>query len=143
MMQRQISESLRCTPRYVTALIDALEADGLVRRGPHPTDRRATLVSLTRRGSAAAARMVAERQQAAGWLLGDIRPEELASFVTVANHVLGRISEVVPGPAAQEAKRSENDDDPQAPPASGGGHRSRTRGSGRQSRARTPRKEDG
>ncbi len=91
MVQRQISESLRCTPRYVTALIDGLEGEGLVQRRPHPTDRRATLVSLTRRGSAAASRMVTERQQAASWLLGDVSADDLDTFVAVADQLLDRM----------------------------------------------------
>lgn len=50
----QIMSSLRdelgVTARSVTALVDALEADHLVRRVPHPTDRRATIVELTDEG---------------------------------------------------------------------------------------------
>lgn len=38
---------LDTTPRNVTAIVDGLEAEGLVRRTPHPTDRRVTLVELT------------------------------------------------------------------------------------------------
>src|SRR5438477_2588493 len=57
--QRELSQALRCTPRNVTDLVDALEAIELVARGPHPTDRRATLVSLTSRGKVAAAWMQA------------------------------------------------------------------------------------
>lgn len=93
-VQRALSESLRCTPRYVTTLVDALEAEGLVRRTPHPMDRRATLVTLTKRGAAAAARMGAERKQAARWLLGDISPGDLGTFVAVADRVLERITAV-------------------------------------------------
>ncbi len=52
----QIMSSLRdelgVTARSVTALVDALEADDLVRRVPHPTDRRATIVELTDKGLA-------------------------------------------------------------------------------------------
>src|SRR5512133_1852278 len=44
--QRQLSQTLKCTPRNVTGLVDALEAAGLVTRKPHPTDRRATLATL-------------------------------------------------------------------------------------------------
>lgn len=40
-------EELSVTGRSITSLVDALEHDGLVRRRPHPTDRRATLVELT------------------------------------------------------------------------------------------------
>lgn len=46
----------------VTAPIDVIEAHGLVIRGPHPTDRRATMVSLTEQGTAAANRMDTERR---------------------------------------------------------------------------------
>ena len=91
MVQREISDSLRCTPRYVTALIDTLEEEGLVWRRPHPTDRRATLVSLTKRGAAAAARLGTERREAAEWLLGDVSPADLATFVTISDQVLDRV----------------------------------------------------
>jgi DNA-binding MarR family transcriptional regulator len=39
-----------------TALVDDLETQGLVRRHPHPTDRRAKLVEATRKGKAIARR---------------------------------------------------------------------------------------
>jgi DNA-binding MarR family transcriptional regulator len=42
-----LAEALAVTPRNVTALVDALEAEGLIRRVPHSTDRRVTLVELT------------------------------------------------------------------------------------------------
>jgi DNA-binding MarR family transcriptional regulator len=45
-----LGEELGVTPRNVTKLVDELEAEGLVRRLPHPSDRRATLVELTRKG---------------------------------------------------------------------------------------------
>jgi DNA-binding MarR family transcriptional regulator len=38
----------------VTSLVDGLEKLGLAERGPHPTDRRTTLVSITDRGRAVA-----------------------------------------------------------------------------------------
>jgi DNA-binding MarR family transcriptional regulator len=39
-----------------TVLVDDLEAQGLVRRTPHPTDRRAKLVEATRKGKILARR---------------------------------------------------------------------------------------
>jgi DNA-binding MarR family transcriptional regulator len=45
-----LSDELCVTARGVTSLVDGLEAEGLVRRQPHPTDRRATLVDLTDAG---------------------------------------------------------------------------------------------
>jgi DNA-binding MarR family transcriptional regulator len=93
MVQRELSQVLRCTPRHVTGLIDLLEAQGWVTRSPHPTDRRATLVSLTEQGAAAAAHMHAERQEAAAALFGDVPADELATFVAVLDQVLDRIGQ--------------------------------------------------
>jgi DNA-binding MarR family transcriptional regulator len=42
-----LAEALAVTPRNVTALVDGLEADGLIRRVPHSTDRRITMVELS------------------------------------------------------------------------------------------------
>lgn len=44
--QRDLGSRLLLTSGGVTQLVDRLENLGLVRRGPHPTDRRATLVQL-------------------------------------------------------------------------------------------------
>jgi DNA-binding MarR family transcriptional regulator len=89
--QRELSQALRCTPRNVTDLVDALEASGLVARGPHPTDRRATLVRLTRRGISEVARMQAGNQALAATLFADLPADELAAFGTVLNQILGRL----------------------------------------------------
>ena len=45
-----ISTVLRVPPATVTNVIDRLEADGLVRRVPHPTDARTTLAEITEQG---------------------------------------------------------------------------------------------
>lgn len=49
---RVMGERLQLHPTSVTNIVDRLEADGLVRRNPHPTDRRATLVEITEAGKA-------------------------------------------------------------------------------------------
>lgn len=91
MVQRELSQALRCTPRHVTGLVDILEAQGWVARSPHPTDRRATLVRLTERGMKAATRMDAERREAADALFGDLSADQLATFLAVLERVLARI----------------------------------------------------
>jgi DNA-binding MarR family transcriptional regulator len=53
-----LGEELGVTARNVTTLVDALEREGLVRRTPHPTDRRATVIDLTPAGAARAAVLV-------------------------------------------------------------------------------------
>ena len=64
---REVSEALHVTARTVTDMIDSLEARGLVARGPHPADRRITLLSLTPEGrqQLAVAAALAERSHAA------------------------------------------------------------------------------
>ncbi|MCY7340574.1 MAG: MarR family transcriptional regulator [Pseudonocardia sp.] len=48
---RVMGERLQLHPTSVTNIVDRLQADDLVRRTPHPTDRRATLVEITTAGS--------------------------------------------------------------------------------------------
>jgi DNA-binding MarR family transcriptional regulator len=65
---REVSEILHVSPRTVTDMIDGLEGRGLVARGPHPADRRITLLRLTpdgRRQLAAAAALAEQSHRAA------------------------------------------------------------------------------
>ena len=47
---RVMGQRLQLHPTSVTNIVDRLEADGLVKRIPHPTDRRTTLVEITEQG---------------------------------------------------------------------------------------------
>lgn len=47
---RVMGDRLQLHPTSVTNIVDRLEQDGLVRRLPHPTDRRTTLVETTEEG---------------------------------------------------------------------------------------------
>ncbi|HLZ31076.1 MAG TPA: MarR family transcriptional regulator [Chloroflexota bacterium] len=49
---RVISQRLLVAPQTLTSLLDSLERRGLIRRTPHPRDRRAILVVATEAGSA-------------------------------------------------------------------------------------------
>jgi DNA-binding MarR family transcriptional regulator len=89
--QRELSEALRCTPRNVTGLVDALEAGGLVAREPHPTDRRATLVTLTGRGRGIAAEWQAGYRELAGRLFAEVDATEVAGFVATLDRVLDQL----------------------------------------------------
>ena len=46
----QLAQLLHITTPAVTHLIDKLEGQEVVKRTPHPTDRRSTLISLTPKG---------------------------------------------------------------------------------------------
>ena len=50
--QRELAEFLRLDPSQVVALVDDLQARGLVRREPDPSDRRANVVIATAQGFA-------------------------------------------------------------------------------------------
>jgi DNA-binding MarR family transcriptional regulator len=52
----ELAAALGIDPPNATALVDDLEDQGLVRRRPHPTDRRAKVVEATRRGKTLARR---------------------------------------------------------------------------------------
>ena len=51
----KVGTRLQVHPASVTNAVDRLEQQGLVRRAPHPTDRRATLAELTDAGRTLAA----------------------------------------------------------------------------------------
>ena len=89
--QRELSQALKCTPRNVTGLVDALQAAGFVARTPHPSDRRAVLVSLTDLGTTLVAEWRTDRDQGAAQLLGGTSAVDLATFVTVLDRVLASI----------------------------------------------------
>ncbi len=75
--QQVIAAALDVSPRNVTGLVDALEPAGFVERRPHPSDRRATLVTLTERGVAIMSEMVRERAAAAAALVEGFGPERI------------------------------------------------------------------
>jgi DNA-binding MarR family transcriptional regulator len=50
MSMGELAAALGIDPANATVVVDDLEATGLVRRRPHPTDRRAKVVEATRKG---------------------------------------------------------------------------------------------
>jgi DNA-binding MarR family transcriptional regulator len=76
-----ISDELGVTRRNVTALVDALEDEGLVRRQPHPTDRRATVIELTPEGERTTGAMYDEHRQAVAELFADLSEEDQRELI--------------------------------------------------------------
>ncbi|WP_199431931.1 MarR family winged helix-turn-helix transcriptional regulator [Qaidamihabitans albus] len=73
--QRELGGVLGVDPSAVVALVDDLERAGLVRREPHPDDRRTRLVAVTEQG----ATTLAEARELAGQV-----DTELLDALTVA-----------------------------------------------------------
>jgi len=92
---RVMGERLQLHPTSVTNIVDRLETDGLVRRTPHPTDRRTTLVEITdaglqRRESATAA-VVEVNLGLKG--LTDRQTEQLTDLLTKVRRAAGDFTE--------------------------------------------------
>lgn len=113
LVQRELSQRLHCSPRYVTGLIDALTEQGRVRRGPHPTDRRAILVSLTDRGARESAALHERRRQAAHRWLGDLTPADLDTFAAVLDRILNDLNTPEPEPDDAPAPAPEPEPEPE------------------------------
>jgi DNA-binding MarR family transcriptional regulator len=97
--QRTLADALHVTPRTITTLVDALESTGFVAREPHPSDRRATLVTLTPRGQASGRAMVAGKRRLARALFSDLPPETLDGLDLGLREVLARLRSVIAAPS--------------------------------------------
>jgi DNA-binding MarR family transcriptional regulator len=97
--QRVLADVLRVSARNVTGLVDALVATGFVSRQPHPTDRRATLVTLTEHGAKTAAAMARDHRELARALFSGMPVARFDCFVEGLDNVLtefrNRIAESV------------------------------------------------
>lgn len=94
-LMRALSEALQISPRTVTGLVDALEADGWVTRSPHPADRRATIVSITAEAQSTLALLRESYEALARDLLGDLPAEDLARCSAVIGTLEDRLDEAV------------------------------------------------
>ena len=73
---RALADGLGLSARNMTALADALAADGLLRRAAHTTDRRVTLLELTPAGVTAAEQSLAPRLEQIGRLFNCLSPAQ-------------------------------------------------------------------
>jgi DNA-binding MarR family transcriptional regulator len=87
--QNELAAGLGLSSGASTALVDRLERQGIAERYPHPSDRRRTLVRLTRRGHA-----VVETSRT--WLLtgfDDVPPSEHRALAATLRSIAERLSE--------------------------------------------------
>lgn len=86
----ELAETLGVTPRAVTALVDSLEAEQLVRRSAHPTDRRVTMVEITG-GAATVERQFAAFESAIADLFSDIPEKDRRALLRAMGSLRARI----------------------------------------------------
>lgn len=89
-----ISGELGVTKRNVTALVDALEEEGMVRRRPHPTDRRATVISMTEQGAGTMDRMYDEHREAVAALFADLSEEDRRELLRLLGLLRGALGQM-------------------------------------------------
>jgi DNA-binding MarR family transcriptional regulator len=91
--QRVLAEALDVSPRNITGLVDGLVATGFVTRAPHPTDRRATLVSFTDHGARTAKAMDEGRERLAEQLFSGMSDKQFDGLVEGLSAVLARLTQ--------------------------------------------------
>jgi DNA-binding MarR family transcriptional regulator len=88
---RMMGERLQLHPTSITNIVDRLEADGLVRRLRHPSDRRTTLVEITPAGTERLEPATAAVMDADFGLVGLAEPdaEKLSAVLTKVRRAAG------------------------------------------------------
>jgi DNA-binding MarR family transcriptional regulator len=89
--QKDLADAMDVSARNITGLVDALVETGFVTREPHPTDRRATLVSFTSHGARTADALKRGQQELARLLFSGMPAERLDCFAKGMGEVLTRL----------------------------------------------------
>ena len=93
--QHVLATRLEMSPRNITGLVDALESGGYVTRSPHPSDRRAIIVSL----SASAVQFMRDMQQdhaeLSADLLGVVATDDRAALLRGITAIATRLRELI------------------------------------------------
>ncbi len=90
-LQRALAEARGVSARTVTGLVDGLVATGFVTRHPHPSDRRATQVTLTAHGEAILAAMERDQATFVEILFGGMSDTRLRHLLAGLEEILSRL----------------------------------------------------
>lgn len=102
--QQAVAEALHVSARNVSALVDALESAGYVRRATHPTDRRAVLIELTDTGAHLMETTTREHRELSAVLLDAVDADDRPALERGLDAISDRL-------AALMAEASETEDD--------------------------------
>lgn len=92
--QRELAHAMNVSARTITGLVDALVDTGFVTREPHPTDRRANLVTFTGHGTRTVEAMERQQQQFVDLLFGEMPDERFRCFVDGLDDLLRRLEDL-------------------------------------------------
>jgi MarR family transcriptional regulator, transcriptional regulator for hemolysin len=81
--QTDLAAGLEIECASLVRLLDALEKDGLIKRGGDPADRRTKTVCMTEDGQRMYQKVIGEYMRASQDMLHDVKPEDLAACLRV------------------------------------------------------------
>jgi DNA-binding MarR family transcriptional regulator len=88
---RELAAHLLVTPQAITGLVDGLEADGMVSRERHPTDRRKTVIRLADHARQSVKTMRTDTADALAPLFEGVTKSDRAAFAQVSETLLDRL----------------------------------------------------
>jgi DNA-binding MarR family transcriptional regulator len=88
-----IATQMGYAPRTVTTALDALEENGWIERAPHPTDRRAQLVTITAAGRTTLDEVQRPKRRAVEQLFGVLSANEQKQLRELMDRVRERADE--------------------------------------------------
>ena len=88
--QKQLTEMIRINASSMSEFIGHLEDDGYVERNVDPTDKRATLITLTEKGRARACELQDERKERLNQLFSPLTEEEQAELLRLLQKLHSR-----------------------------------------------------
>lgn len=95
----ELGDYLGVSATNVTALVDALEKEGLVARKPHPSDRRATVIEITQKASEHVSEGCLEYRERVGSLFATLSEADRKELLRLMEIVKARIDESQEAPA--------------------------------------------
>ena len=91
--QKQLTELMRINASTMSEFIGHLESDGYVERNVDPSDKRATLITLTEKGRARACELQDERKEKMNQLFSPLTEEERTELFRLLNKLQRRAEE--------------------------------------------------
>jgi DNA-binding MarR family transcriptional regulator len=101
--QHVLASRLEMSARNITGLVDALAAGGYVVRSPHPTDRRAIIVSLSASAREFMREMQRDHAELSAELLGAVDVADQESLLRGIDAIATRLRELI---AADKGRRA-------------------------------------
>jgi DNA-binding MarR family transcriptional regulator len=89
----EIGEQLHVPAQTITGTLDSLQHDGLIRRIPHPNDRRSILVELTAAGAAFVAKLCPPLIAREECMMSGLSPAQIEALLRTLQTVQATIQE--------------------------------------------------